>query len=91
MWHIWKACNAVRFDSASFYVEQIIFGVMFDLRLAGLAFIFKPTQLRGIMDTQLEVGVRVIIPLIKLAKFISWLRPPYGVVKRSVDGALVAT
>lgn len=55
-------------------------------RLAGFTFGFKPTQLRGIMDTQLGIGLRIIVPHTKPAILISWLRPPQRVVKLSVDG-----
>lgn len=63
------------FYSTGFDVERIIFVVIYDLRLVGPVFGFKPTQLRGIMDIQLGVGLRIIVLLTKPAKLFSLLRP----------------
>lgn len=50
LWQIWKAYNASRFDSQSFFVDAVIYQVVLDLRIASFVFHFKLSQLRGVFE-----------------------------------------
>ena len=83
---MWKARNAYRFDSVAFSVDAVIFRVVSDLKLASFAFGFKTSQLRGVLDSRLVEGWRVVTRHRRPLRLISWIRPPPGVVKLTVDG-----
>lgn len=63
LWHVWKALNAYRFDSMVFSVDAVIFRVVSYLKLANFAFGFKTSQLRGILNSRLVEGWRVVTRL----------------------------
>lgn len=86
LWQVWKARNGYRFHSQSFSPDAVIFQVGSDLRLAGSAFGFKPPQLRRVLDPRFLEGLRVLVPPRRPVRFITWMRPPPGVVKLTVDG-----
>ena len=62
LWHVWKAQNTLRCDSVAFNAKAVIFRVFLDIRLVNDAFGFKPSQLSGILNTQIEDGLRIIMP-----------------------------
>lgn len=67
-------------------MEAIIFRMLLDIRLASGTFGFKPSQLRGILGTQIGEGLWIIMPPYGPPYLVSWMKPPPGVVKLSVDG-----
>lgn len=73
------------FNSVVFNVDVVIFRVVSDLRLASFAFGFKPSQLKGVLETQLEEGLQIILSPHWLVRLVSWLRLLLAVVKLSVD------
>lgn len=85
LWQIWKARNAFRFDSQSFWVIVIIHRVGLDLGLASSAFGFKTSQLRRVLDSRITEGLRIIAPPERPIRLVSWIRPPLGVIKLTVD------
>lgn len=46
----------------------------------------KHSQLKGILDTQIGEGLRIIMSPRRPPQLISWTKPPPGMVKLSVDG-----
>lgn len=83
---MWKARNGFRFDSHPFSVDAVIFRVVSDIRLVGSVFGFKPSQLRGVMSSQLADGLRVIASPRRPIRVVSWKQPPLGAIKLTVDG-----
>lgn len=55
-------------------------------RLASLAFGFKLSQLRGVFGSRIAEGLRVLVLPRRPIRLVSWMRPPLGVVKLTVDG-----
>ncbi|KAH9687878.1 hypothetical protein KPL70_014934 [Citrus sinensis] len=86
LWHVWKARNTFMYDSVAFNVNVVIFKVLLDIRLVNDAFGFKTSQLRGILDTQIGEGLKIIMPSCRPPHLVSWKKPPPGVVNLSVDG-----
>lgn len=85
-WQVWKARNAFRFHSRFFSIDAIIFQVDSDLKLASSTFGFKPSQLKEVFGSQIVEALRVMAPTRRLIRLVSWIRPPPGVVKLTVDG-----
>lgn len=50
LWHVWKACNTVRFDLTSFSADTVNM-VVLHFRLASSAFGFKLSELRWLLDS----------------------------------------
>ena len=67
-------------------MDVFIYRVLLDIKLVSDAFGFKPSQLRGILDTQIGEGLQIIMPPRRPPRLVSWMKPPPGVVKLSVDG-----
>lgn len=86
LWQIWKAHNSFRFDSQSFSVIVIIHRVGLDLGLAIFAFGYKTSQLRGVLDSRIVKGLQIIVPPKRPIRLVSWIQPPLGVIKLTVDG-----
>ena len=74
------------YDSVAFNVNVVIFKVLLDIRLVSDAFSFKTSQLRGILDTQIGEGLKIIMPSHRPPHLVCWKKPLPGVVKLSVDG-----
>ena len=85
LWQVWKDHNAVRFHSQSFSINVIIFQVYSNRRLASSAFWFKHSQVRGVFGSWIAEGLWVIAPPKRLIRLVSWMRPPPGVVKLTMD------
>ncbi|KAH9750680.1 hypothetical protein KPL71_013964 [Citrus sinensis] len=81
-----EARNTLKYDSVAFNVDVFIYRVLLDIKLVSDAFGFKPSQLRGILDTQIGEGLQIIMPPRRPPRLVSWMKPPPGVVKLSVDG-----
>ncbi|KAH9684879.1 hypothetical protein KPL70_013711 [Citrus sinensis] len=79
------ARNTLKYDSVAFNVDVFIYRVLLDIKLVSDAFGFKPSQLRGILDTQIGEGLQIIMPPRRPPRLVSWIKPPPGVVKLSVD------
>lgn len=86
LWQVWKARNAYWFDARSFSVDAVVHQVVSDLRLASSAFGFMPSQLRGVVGSQLTEGLRVSDSPRRPIRLVAWMRPPPGVAKLTVDG-----
>lgn len=74
----------------AFFVDVVIFQVVSNLRLANSAFGFKPSQLRGVFDSRITEGLRVIALPRRPIQLVSQMRLPPGVVKLTLDGSLGA-
>lgn len=55
----------------AFFVDAVIFRVVSDLKLASFAFGFKTSQLRGVLDSRLVEGWRVVTLLRRPLRLIS--------------------
>ncbi|KAH9660218.1 hypothetical protein KPL70_024139 [Citrus sinensis] len=86
LWQIWKAGNVFKFDSQSFLVIAIIHRVGLNLGLASSAFGFKTSQFRGVLDSRIVKGLQIIVLPKRPIRLVSWIQPPLGVVKLTVDG-----
>ena len=86
LWQVWKAHNAFRFHSQSVFVDAIIFQVDFNVQLASSVFGFKPSQLMGVFDSWIAEGLQVMSPFRQPIRLVSWMRPPHGVNKLTMDG-----
>ncbi|KAH9750081.1 zf-RVT domain-containing protein [Citrus sinensis] len=82
LWQVWKARNAYRFHSQSFLTDAVIFQVGFDLKLTGSVLGFKPPQLKGVLDSQILEGLRVLVPPRRPIRLVAWTRPSPGVATR---------
>lgn len=86
LWKVWKAHNAFKFNSQRFSVNAIIHGVGLDLGLTSSAFRFKPSQLWGVLDSQIAASLWVIAPPRRPIRLTTWMQPPHGIAKLTVDG-----
>ena len=62
------------YDSVAFNVNVVIFRVLVDIRLVSDPFGFKTSQLRGILDTQIGEGLRIIMPPRRPPRLVSWMK-----------------
>lgn len=67
-------------------MNTVIFIVLLDIRLVSDTFGFKTSQLKGILDTQIGEGLRIIMSPRRPPRLVSWMKLPPGVVKLSMDG-----
>lgn len=74
----------------AFFVDVVIFQVVSNLRLTSSPFGFKPSQLRGVFDSRITEGLRVIALPRRPIQLVSQMRLPPGVVKLTLDGSLGA-
>lgn len=54
--------------------------------LGSSTFGFKPSQLRGVLSSQIAEGLRVMALPWRQIRLVSWMRLPLRVVKLTVDG-----
>ena len=64
-----------RYNSIAFNVDAIILRVLLDHRIVSDVFNFKPSQLRGILDTQIGEGLQIIMPPRRPPRLVSWMKP----------------
>ncbi|KAH9710420.1 hypothetical protein KPL70_013480 [Citrus sinensis] len=80
--------NHLRVLLPCFILWQLSFRLDLTLNLLVLlsAFGFKPPQLRGVLDSRIMEGLRVLVIPKRPIQLIAWTRPSPGVVKLTMDG-----
>ena len=85
-WHIWKAQNAYRFNDLTLNVNAVVFRILHDIYMSGLAFGYKSYQLKRDQNVDFMNSLHDIPKKSRPIQIGCWTRPMEGCLKLNMDG-----